>query len=40
MTTIHQTIEKIGWKEEDIVKVFWIIGLIGSMIALSVGVLL
>ncbi len=40
MTPIHHTFEKIGWKEEDIVKVFWIIGLIGSMIALSVGVLL
>ncbi len=40
MTPIHHTFEKMGWKEEDIVKVFWIIGLIGSMIALSVGVLL
>ena len=40
MTPIHHTFEKLNWKEENIVKLFWIIGLIGSMLAISFGVLL
>lgn len=40
MTPIHHTFEKLGWNEIDIVKLFWIIGLIGSMIALGFGVFL
>ena len=40
MTPIHHTFEKKGWKEENIVRLFWIIGLIASMISLSFGVLL
>lgn len=40
MTPIHHTFEKMGWKEENIVKLFWIVGLIASMISLSFGVLL
>ena len=38
MTPIHHTFEKIGWEERDIVKLFWIIGLIGSMLAIIYGV--
>lgn len=40
MAPIHHTFEKMGWKEENIVKLFWIIGLVASMIAISFGVLL
>ena len=38
MTPIHHTFEKKGWKETDIVKLFWTIGLIASMFALVYGV--
>lgn len=38
MTPIHHTFEKLGWNERDIVKLFWIIGLIGSMLAIIYGV--
>lgn len=38
MTPIHHTFEKKGFKENDIVKLFWIIGLFASMIALGFGV--
>lgn len=38
MTPIHHTFEKLGFHERDIVKLFWIIGLIGAMIALAFGV--
>ena len=38
MTPIHHTFEKLGFKEIDIVKMFWVLGLIGSMIALGFGV--
>ena len=38
MTPIHHSFEKRGYKETDIVKAFWLIGLIASLIALSVGV--
>ena len=38
MAPIHHTFEKKGWKENDIVKLFWIIGLLGSMIAIGFGV--
>ena len=34
MTPIHHSFEKKGWIERDIVKLFWIIGLIASMLAL------
>ena len=37
MTPIHHTFEKIGWEERDIVKLFWIIGLLGSFLALGFG---
>lgn len=38
MTPIHHTFEKLGWKEQDIVKLFWIIGLLSSMLSLIYGV--
>lgn len=38
MTPIHHSFEKKGWKERDIVKLFWIIGLLGSMVAIIYGV--
>jgi len=40
MTPIHHTFEKKGWNEKDIVKLFWIIGLLASLLAISFGVLL
>lgn len=40
MTPIHHTFEKLGWDERDIVKLFWIIGLLASLVALGFGVLL
>ena len=40
MTPIHHSFEKKGYKETDIVNLFWLIGLIASMIALTFGVLL
>lgn len=38
MTPIHHTFEKLGWQERDIVKLFWIIGLLASFLALSFSV--
>ncbi|MBR3898560.1 MAG: phospho-N-acetylmuramoyl-pentapeptide-transferase [Bacilli bacterium] len=40
MTPIHHAFEKKGWKENDIVILFWVIGLISSMIAIIWGVCL
>ena len=40
MTPIHHSFEKKGYKETDIVKMFWLLGLIASMIALAFGVML
>ena len=34
MAPIHHSFEKKGWNERDIVKLFWIIGLIASLISL------
>ncbi len=38
MTPIHHTFEKMGFKENDIVKMFWVLGFIGSLVALGFGV--
>jgi len=38
MAPLHHGLEKEGWKENDIVKLFWIIGLIGAMISIAFGV--
>jgi len=40
MTPIHHTFEKLGWKELSIVRLFWLIGLVASMVAIAFGVLL
>lgn len=38
MTPIHHHFEKLGWKEQDIVKLFWVIGLILAMAGIFFGV--
>lgn len=38
MAPLHHSFEKWGWKEQDIVKLFWIVGLLGAMGALAFGV--
>ena len=38
MTPLHHHFEKLGWKEPDIVKMFWIAGLILSMSGIIFGV--
>ena len=40
MAPLHHSFEKIGWQEQDIVKLFWTIGIIGSLISIVYGVLL
>ncbi len=38
MTPIHHHFERLGWSESDIVKLFWIVGFILSLLALIYGV--
>ncbi len=38
MTPIHHHFEKLGWSESDIVKLFWVAGLILSMAGILFGV--
>lgn len=38
MTPFHHHLEKLGWDERDIVKLFWVIGLLLSMSAIIFGV--
>ena len=38
MTPIHHAFEKKGMNERDIVKLFWTVGLIFAMIAITYGV--
>lgn len=38
MAPIHHSFEKKGWNERDIVKLFWIIGLIGALLSIIYGV--
>lgn len=40
MTPLHHTFEKIGWQENDIVKLFWTVGLISCMVSIIWGVIL
>ena len=37
MTPLHHNFEKMGWKEQDIVKLFWIVGLILGTLAVVYG---
>ena len=38
MTPLHHHFEKLGWSEQDIVKLFWIIGLVLAMSGIFFGV--
>ena len=38
MTPLHHHFEKLGWVETDIVKMFWVVGLILSMAGIFFGV--
>ncbi|MBQ4634435.1 MAG: phospho-N-acetylmuramoyl-pentapeptide-transferase [Bacilli bacterium] len=38
MTPLHHHFEKLGWNERDIVKMFWVVGLILSMVSILFGV--
>ena len=38
MTPLHHHFEKLGWKEQDIVKLFWVVGLILAMAGIFFGV--
>ena len=38
MTPIHHHFERLGWRENDIVKLFWVCGLILSMAGIIFGV--
>lgn len=40
MTPIHHTFEKRRWQENDIVKLFWIVGFIANLIAIVWGAIL
>lgn len=37
MAPLHHHFEKLGWKEQDIVKLFWIVGLILGTVAVVYG---
>ena len=39
MTPIHHHFEKLGWIETDIVKLFWVAGLVLAMAGIIFGVL-
>ena len=38
MTPLHHHFEKLGWSEQDIVKLFWVVGLILTMAGIFFGV--
>lgn len=38
MAPLHHHMEKMGWQERDIVKLFWVFGLILSMASIAFGV--
>lgn len=38
MTPLHHHFEKLGWKEPDIVKLFWVVGLLLAMSGIFFGV--
>lgn len=38
MAPIHHHFEQLGWEEQDIVKLFWIVGLLFAMVAIVYGV--
>ena len=38
MAPLHHHFEQLGWSEQDIVKVFWVVGLLLAMAAITYGV--
>jgi len=38
MTPLHHHFEKLGWVETDIVKLFWVVGLLLAMSGIIFGV--
>ena len=38
MAPLHHHFEKLGWQEQDIVKLFWVIGLVLAMAGIIFGV--
>ena len=38
MAPLHHHFEKLGWNEQDIVKLFWVVGFILAMIMITYGV--
>ena len=38
MTPLHHHFEKLGWEETDIVKLFWVVGLILTIAGILIGV--
>lgn len=38
MAPLHHSFEKKGWQERDIVKLFWVIGLLGAMVSIAFGI--
>lgn len=38
MTPLHHHFEKLGWKEQDIVRTFWVVGLLLAMAGIGFGV--
>jgi len=38
MTPLHHHFEKLGWQEQDIVKLFWVVGFILGMAGIAFGV--
>ena len=38
MAPLHHHFEKLGWAETDIVKMFWIVGLILAMLMITYNV--
>ena len=40
MTPIHHSFEKAGFQERDIVRIFWVIGLVASFLAIIYGVII
>jgi len=38
MTPLHHHFEKLGWRENDIVKAFWVVGFILAMAGIAFGV--
>ena len=38
MAPLHHHFEQLGWAERDIVKLFWVVGLILAMLMITYGI--